>query len=329
MKSLSLVSVVTLLALATATPVRSEKPTDRTSTGGWSDAVVLESRNEGIRAVVVPSVGGRVVSYGRRDDNILWTNPNASAGTESADPGGFQCDIGPLVAGLKPHPTLWSGVYSATRRKNQVLQLKSGEDKALELEMEKEVVLDPATGDLGFVHRIKNLSDRNQAYCLWHRIACRPGGFAFVPLNKKSRFGAGWSILRETDGKLSYDGAKPESPAVRILDGVLVARTGANSTRVGVDTGTQWVAYVLGRTLFVVHFPVYSVGTYSEGGNSVTMAWDETKTEIAPHSPEARLASRKSYEFPLKWSLIDLPSEVTTYEEARALVEKIPGSPFE
>lgn len=329
MKSLSLISVMTLLALAAVGPVRGEKPSDAVSVGGWSDAVVLESRNQGIRAVVVPSVGARVVSYGKRDENILWANPNATGSGESADPGGFQCDLGPMIAGLKPHPTLWSGAYSSTRRKNQVLQLKSGEDKVLELEMEKEVVLDPASGDLGFVHRIKNISDRNQAYCLWHRIACRPGGFALVQLNKKSRFAAGWSMLRETGGKLNYDGAKPESPAVRILDGVLVAQTGANGARVGVDTGTQWVAYVLGRTLFVVHFPVYSVGVYSEGGNSVTIAWDETKTEIAPHSPEARLASRKSYEFPLKWTLIDLPSEVTTHEGARALVDQIPGSPFE
>ncbi len=329
MKSSSLISILALLALVSVPVVGGDKSAGHDSTGGWADAVVLESRNEGIRAVVVPSVGGRVVSYGKRGENILWLNPNATGGGDSADPGGFQCDIGPMVAGLKPHPTLWSGAYSSTKRKSQTLVMKSAEDKALELELEKEVVLDPASGDLGFVHRIKNLSDRNQAYCLWHRIACRPGGFVLAQLNKKSRFKAGWSMLRENNGKWSYDGLKPESAAVKVLDGILVAQTGSNGARIGVDTGTQWVAYVLGRTLFVVHFPVYSVAIYSEGGNSLTVAWDDTKTEIAPHSPESRLASRKSYEFPLKWTWIDLPAEVTTHEQARALVDQIPGSPFE
>ncbi|MCC7375289.1 MAG: hypothetical protein IT581_11605 [Verrucomicrobiales bacterium] len=329
MKSSRAVSFLVLFALAAVPVVGGEKRSAPEAVGGWADAIILESRSEGVRAVVVPSVGGRVVSYGKRGENILWQNPNASSGGDASDPGGFQCDIGPMVSGLKPHASLWSAPYTSSRRKNQALVMKSAEDKVLELELEKDVVLDPATGDLGFVHRIKNLSDRSQAYCLWHRIACRPGGFVMAQLNKKSRFAAGWSMLRETNGKLSYDGKQPESAAVKLLDGVLVAQTGPNGARIGLDTGAQWVAYALGRTLFVVHFPVYSVATYSEGGNSVTVAWDDTKTEIAPHSPEARMASRKSYEFPLKWTWIDLPSEVTTHEQARALVDKIPGSPFE
>jgi hypothetical protein len=196
------------------------------------------------------------------------------------------------------------------------------------VKLEKEIQFDPATGDVGFVHRMRNMSERDSAYCFWHRIACRPGGFVLLPLNANSRFPAGWSQRQVVDGKASYDGNQPQSGAVRLLDRVLVARTGDHGTTVGTDGDGQWVAYALGRTLFVVHFPVYSSATYSEGGNTVTVTWDATKTELQPFSPEARLRSRKTYEFPLKWSIIELPAEVTTHEAARALVEQIPGSPF-
>ena len=113
-----------------------------------------------------------------------------------------------------------------------------------------------------------------------------------------------------------------------MLDGVLVARPGGSATKIGADSDAQWMAYVHGRTLFMIHFPYYSGAVYSEGGNSVAVAWDETQTELQPMSPEARLRTRKSYEFPIKWSLIELPAEVTTHEQARALADKVPSSPF-
>jgi len=301
--------------------------------GAWPNTLLMESKDSGIRGVLAPSVGGRVLAYGFRDDSILWSNPNAAGqvykpGDAPFDPGGFVCALGPEVASLPDHPLTLLGEYAWSAKKRAFLHLKGAEDKAVGVEMEKEIAFDADTGDLGFVHRIKNISDKDGAFCLWHRIACKPGGFAFFPVNKKSRFSAGWAVRKEENGKLRYDGATPESPEVRVLNGVLVAQTTGAASKIGADSDGQWLAYALGRTLFVVHFPYYSGGVYSEGGNSVTVAWDGTKTELQPLSPEARLRSRKLYEFPIKWSLVALPSEITTHEQARALADTIPGSPF-
>lgn len=306
----------------------------RVEFSGWSDAIALASRESVPSATVVPSVGGRVMFYGRRGENILWVNPETVGRTLASaggifQPGGFQCDLGPEVAGLPVHPELWVGAYEATRRKDDLYILRAPTDRALPVEMEKGIRFDPSTGDVGFLHRIKNNVERDAAYSLWHRIACQPGGFVVLPLNRKSRFPAGWSMQRQKDGKLSYDGASPESPAVRILDGILVAKTGGPATKIGADSDAQWVAYARGRTFFIIHFPMYSSATYSEGGNSVTVSWDERMTELQPHSPEARLRSRRTYEFPSKWSLVELPAEVTTPEDARALASTVPGSPFQ
>lgn len=336
-RPLSLLSV--FVALACLAPASSPaqkidvRGISRAPFGGWPETLVMEARATTTRAVLAPAVGGRILAYGLHGDNLLWLNPNAAGqiykpGDSPFDPGGFACALGPEVASLPDHPLTLLGGYPWSTKKRSFIQLKGPEDKAIGVEMEKEVAFDADSGDLGFVHRIKNISERDAAFCLWHRIACRPGGFAIFPVNKKSRFAAGWAIRQEENGKLRYDGAAPESPNVRVLDGVLVVRTGGTATKIGADSDAQWLAYALGRTLFVIHFPYYSGGVYSEGGNSVAVAWDEAKTELQPMSPEARLRSRKSYEFPIKWSLVALPSEITTHEQARALAETIPGSPF-
>ncbi len=325
-------------AVAFASPTTLAQKVDirgvtRGTFAGWSDVLLMESKNSAVRAVLAPSVGARVLAYGFGKENILWTNPNAAGnqykpGDAPFDPGGFACAIGPEVVSHPDHPLTLLGAYSWSTRKKAFVVLKGPEDPAIGIEMEKEVAYDPASGELGFVHRIKNISDRDAAFCLWHRIACQPGGFAFFPINKKSRFASGWAIRDDIGGKIHYEGSNPESPAVRVLDGILVARTGGTLTKIGADSAAQWLAYAHGRTLFVIHFPFYSSAVYSDAGHSVAVAWDETKTELQPLSPEARLRSRKSYEFPIKWSLIALPAEVTSHEAARSLVDLIPSSPF-
>jgi hypothetical protein len=326
------------LALALVTPSTLAQKVDvrgvsRGTFQGWSDVLIMESKDTAAKAVLAPNLGGRILSYGLHNENILWTNPNAAGqlykpGDAPFDPGGFVCAIGPEVASLPDHPLTLLGEYSWSTKKKAFIALKGPEDKAIGVEMEKEIAYDPATGELGFVHRIKNILDRDLASCFWHRIACQPGGFALFPVNKKSRFSPGWAIRQTENGKITYDGTKPESAAVQVLNGVLVARTGGSATKIGADSDAQWLAYAHGRTLFIIHFPYYSGAVYSEAGNSVAVSWDETKTELQPMGAEARLRPRKSYEFPMKWSLVELPAEVTTHEQARALADKVPSSPF-
>ncbi len=326
-------AALTLAALpADAQRIRA-RGVSHTEFHGWTNSLLVESRDALPRIIIVPQLGGRIMAYGVGDQNILWTNPDAAGQTlatagPALDPGGFLCDIGPETARWPVHPELLLAPYEWSARRPYRVVLTSPRDETLRVELERDVQFDPTTGDVGFTHRLKNIGDEDTAYCLWHRIACQPGGFVLIPMNPNSRFPAGWSIQRRSDGRLTYDGTEPSAPGVRVMDGVLVAQTDSEPAKVGTDGNGQWAAYARGRTLFVVHFPVYSTATYSEGGNTATASWDSSKVELQPMSPEARLRPRRSYEFPLKWSLIHLPSEVRTPEEARALVNQIPGSPF-
>lgn len=300
---------------------------------GWDGSLFLEADDVSVMAVVVPAVGGRILHYGFNGDNLIYEIPAGAGKTLANTPsglrvGGYQCDIGPEIRGIPNHNNLWMGRYQWNSRKDHTVIVTSEPDATTGIQLEKEIVLDPETGDLGITQRMKNISDKETAFCLWDRTLCQGGGFAFFPLNKKSRFPARWSIRNRIDGKYVYDGAKPASPRVRIIDGVLVAETKGEATKVGADSDGEWIAYAKGKTLFVKYSPFIPAGDYSDGGNSVELYFDERVAELEPLSPEIKLKPNESYTFPEKWTLIRLKDEVTSYEQARALVKKVPPSPF-
>ena len=319
--------------------LRAENPNDLPqglevkSYTGWNESVFLRATKSPVQLVMVPAVGGRIVHYSLNGENIIFENAAAQGKTLSNTKGefwvgGYQCDVGPELADLPSHQKLWVGPHRWRTDKDFSAKVYSASDSRLGVQLEKEMVIDPTTGDLGLTQRLRNTSEKEVSYCLWDRTLCKGGGFAFFPLNKKSRFKAGWSQRRTVDGKYSYDGENPDSTQVQILDGVLVAETKGEATKVGADSDAGWIAYAKGKLLFIKFFPYFPKGHYTDGGNSVELYFDQRVAELEPISPETKLEPEQNFTFAEKWVLIPLEKEVTTFEEARKLVKKIPTSPF-
>lgn len=327
-----------VLCLASCVALAAEKPElgDGVRQGSymkWHNSLYLEGDDVNSVAIVVPAIGGRITFYGYGTDNIIYENP-ASAGKllatspEGFVAGGYQCDLGPEIRGIPEHRNLWTGPWSWSADKDHSVTVTSDPDPVTGMQLEKTMTLDAETGEMGLTQRMKNISDQEKSYCLWDRTLCKGGGFAFFPLKKKSRFPAKWSVRRSVDGKYSYDGVKPAADNVKVLDGVLVARTVGEATKVGADSDAGWIAYTRGKLLFVKYFPYDSKGNYSDGGNSVELYFDRAVAELEPLSPEVALKPGESYSFPEKWVLIQLKEEVTTFEQARALVKRVPPFKF-
>ena len=102
----------------------------------------------------------------------------------------------------------------------------------------------------------------------------------------------------------------------------------ARELKVGADSDAGWIAYARGKVLFVKFFPTFDKANYSDGGNSVEFYCSERIAELEPLSPEIKLKPGENYSFPEKWALYELEKEVTTHEQARALVKRVPKSPF-
>ncbi len=303
--------------------------------GGWTNCFVM--RGGDCKAVVVPAVGGRILHYALNGENILFENSSARGRTllntsNGFSPGGYQCDIGPELRGIPDHKWLWYGPWEARAPRAFTVHTFSEPDLQLGLQLDKEFVIDPDTGDLGVTQRMRNIVTNDVSFCLWDRTLCKGGGFAIFPLNKKSRFKSGWAMRRGKAGEYSYDGDAPSDSRARVMDDVLVveakALPQARELKVGADSDAGWIAYALGKILFVKYFPVFPEAKYSDGGNSVEFYCSDRVAELEPLSPEITLKSGQNYTFPEKWTLIELPEKVTSFEKARALVKKIPRSPF-
>jgi hypothetical protein len=61
---------------------------------------------------------------------------------------------------------------------------------------------------------------------------------------------------------------------------------------------------------------------------SVAHYYRENLSELEPISPEVSLKPGADFVFPQMWVLLPIDQEPATHEEARALVAKIPPSPF-
>jgi hypothetical protein len=302
-----------------------EKPADYP---GW-DSLRLEAPDAKTVAILAPGAGGRIVSYGRGGENIIFDNPDYIGKTlENTNPDalaqgyvGYNVDLGPELRGIPRHLALWMGKYVPSPLPGGA-RVESAHDPAVGMTLVKEVRIDSKTGGLDLNQVMKNTSDRDQSYCLWDRTLCRGGGFAFFPLNPKSGRSSGWGAMK--NGKY----AVPEHPAVKVVDGVLVAKAGGPASKLGADGDAGWIAYARGRQLLVKYYPYFPDGKYSDGGNSVELYFDPKVCELEPLSPEIALKPGEEYAFPERWLLIPLERDVTSHEEARELVRKIPANPF-
>lgn len=300
---------------------------------GWADSLFVEATDVDAEVVVVPAIGGRIARYAINGENIVYEHIGSAGKTLANTPtnfwvGGYQCDIGPEIRGIPDHASLWMGPHQWRATRDYQVVVTSAPDVAVGIQLEKGILLDPETGELGVTQQMKNVSDQTTVFCLWDRTLCWGGGFAFFPLNRKSRFPAGWSMRRSAGGKYAYDGVSPVTTRVKVLDGVLVAKADGPATKIGADSDAEWIAYARGRLLFIKYFPYFPKGDYTDGGNSVELYFDERVAELEPLSPEIRLRPRESYVFPEKWVLVHLEDFVTTFEQARALVLRVPPSPF-
>jgi hypothetical protein len=107
-----------------------------------------------------------------------------------------------------------------------------------------------------------------------------------------------------------------------VLDGVLVVECKGKDGKLGADSDAGWIGYARGKQLYLKTFPVSTDGLYSDGGNTVEVYWSNQVGEIEPLSPERTLKPGERFEFTERWALLALPEEITSFEAARALVDK-------
>ncbi len=295
------------------------------------EAIYMEAPDAKVVAVAIPQAAGRIVHFSLDGRNILW-NPDKN-GVPQAE-GGYGLDLGPERT-IPEHPVLWRQKHLWARLGTNIVNLTSERDPVTGMRVSKQLSMDGATGTLDIVQRMTNVSEQDKSWCFWDRTLCRAGGFTVIPLNEKSRFPAKWVIgaRKVVDGKVDgrwweYNGVNPSHEAVKVLDGMVVAKSIGREQKIGADSDGGWIAYIHERLLFVKYYPYFPDGKYTDNGLSVAHYFNERLAELEPLSPEVPLRPEAEYLFPERWTLTRLDRDVTTHEEARAVAARIPPSPF-
>ncbi len=280
----------------------------------------LELSNSVARLIISPRSGGRIVHYSRDG------GPNFFLG-------GCQIDIGPELDYPPRHPVLWSGPYTAEPLGPLSVRLTSPADEATDVQLIKVVELAPSGAGVTLRTTMKNVGQKEIAYCLWDRTMTS-ATYGFFELNPQSRFPARWSMRHGSPGTYTYDGKTPDSPRVEIVDNLLITVPGKKMEKVAADNVAGWIAGYRDGWLYVKRFPIEADGDYADGGNSVEFWVDAagTRTEIEPLSPKVKLQPGQAYSFVETWDLHRVDQTIENAKDIPRLLPRVkkmacPGTP--
>jgi hypothetical protein len=71
--------------------------------------------------------------------------------------GGYQCDVGPELRGIADHEALWMGFVRWQIPKDFTTKAISERDLNVGVQVEKEFIIEPGTGDLGITQTMRNI----------------------------------------------------------------------------------------------------------------------------------------------------------------------------
>lgn len=299
----------------------------------WPESLMIDAHDSHVKAILTPKVGGRLFHYSASGLNIIWESGQTDGKTlqdigKDFEPGGFQTFIEMVKTGETGGAVLSVGEYAAEVPAPWSAKLSSEADAVTGLKLHRDLVMNPANGNLGWNIAVENAGREIRTVALAHRARLMPKGYVVLPVDKVSRYPGRWAVERMVEGKLEFDGYKPQLPGVELKGDYLIIDTSKGSGRVATDSNQGWVAYIQGRLMLVRYFPRVPWDRYSEFGSTVQASWTQTATDLVVKSPILELKPGTRHASPELWILERLEETVDTHSRARSAVKDAQESPF-
>lgn len=274
--------------------------------GGYSKAIEL--RNENVRVVLCPQVGGRVLEYSLNGKNALYlsdTDRNWKPGDRPQSSAG-RFDIGPELT-IPQRRELWSGEWTGEITGEYSARLTSRKDDATGVQLIREFLLAQESSHLACTQTIVNVSDSSKEYCHWSRTFVVGKGICVIPLTADgkepaSRFPNKY-VMYESRGLLNfYD----KDANIREFEGTLEIHPTPRKPKLGFDSYAGKIAYLAPNDLlFVKRFKTYPDRVYSEAAGLTISVWypDREMVELEPIGPRETLKPGDRASFTENWYL--------------------------
>jgi len=301
----------------------SRSGTSRMDYRGWANCLRLG--NDKLHMIVTPQYGGRILSFGPGEENLVYEDPCLKGVTLKNRPQAYPADG--MTLDVKPeHPAghidLWIGEYTLEQNGPLAVRLTSPADRNLGIQLVRNLQLVPGKMELRLDQFMVNKSNKPVSHALWKRDMMKGGGFAFLPLNPKSALKDGWTVMIEP----LTDAPQPHDPRVTVVDDLLVLQAVGEGKenkagKIGCDSVAGWLAYARGNWLLI---KAWEPKPPSEGYPYTVEVWFENRIcELEPLSPWVTLAPGEKAELNERWYLLPLSVPCGTVQQAVALREVV------
>ena len=200
---------------------------------GYDGAVELQL--DGVRAVLCPEAGGRVLEFSAGGKDAMYFDP-AERKREPGKPGpatAGRFDFGPELT-TPPHPLLWSGEWTAEILGDCAARLTSQRDLSSGVQLIRDFELSKLGESPRLVCRqaIVNTSNETKEYCHWGRSFSPGGGICLIPLAGQSRFPSKYAMYEEG----AIINVRPLDDQIRERDGFLEILAPPRKPKLGFDS---------------------------------------------------------------------------------------------
>jgi hypothetical protein len=292
----------------------------------------IELSNATTRVVLEPNLGGRVLVYALKGNNVLWINPENEGkpwapGMNYGHPGAGRFDIGPEKTGV-PRPALWWGKWKGRITGPRQAVLISQADTSTGVQLVRTFTLAEEGSHLVCEQTIRNVSDQTVHHFHWSRTFAEGGGISLTPLNSRSRYPKGYLIYGPGN---VMDYMPADEPNIRVRQGILEILGPPARPKFVMDCAEGWLAYIsLDDQLFIKKFEVYPQRVYGDmAGNNVSIWYNQDiMCEIEPMGPMESIPPGGSASFTEHWYLFDynFPASMDVdLGGVRARVESLPA----
>jgi len=272
---------------------------------GYTRAVEL--RLGTTRAVLCPQAGGRVLAFSAGGKDALWLDD----AEKDWKPGkavpitAGRFDYGPELT-VAPHPKAWAGEWTAEVTKSDSVKLTSPRDDPGGIRLVREFRLVPHGDVVGLscTQTMTNVSKETREVCHWGRSFSPGGGVCVIPLgDRPSRFPSKYAMYEDS----AVINVKAADPNIRERDGFLEVLAPPRKPKLGFDSYSGWLAYVMPNdAVFVKRFRTYPDRVYNEAAGLTLSVWYPTgpRIELEPIGPRERLKPGESASFTEGWWLL-------------------------
>lgn len=317
-----------ILVLLTATvrrlPAIDEEPVAQViEYHGYFQAIEL--RRGGMRVVLCPQAGGRVLELSMFGKQALYFDEqekNWKPGAEKPVISAGRFDYGPELT-VAPHPTIWSGVWTGEITGPCKAKLTSPRATIASVQLEREFEIfgywpPPGNGrvsgyvgisypELHCTQTIINVGSQPIEVCHWGRSFSPGGGIALVPLgDRPSRFPSKYAMYEDS----AVINVRNTDERIRERDGFLEILGPPRKPKLGFDSYAGWLGYLMPNdTIFIKQFPTYPDRVYNEAAGLTLSVWypEGPRIELEPIGPRERLQPGDRASFKEIWSLHSFP----------------------